>query len=630
MKRNLFAIFLALTLVVALAFVIAPTAKAETETPMTVVKATGTSLPEGFNFGTNILDLNGNKVEVEVPSGKTLSVINTAIREINGVISNAGELTNIGTGSIAPVAQDPASKVRFLAVGADNVYTFYPFSLELSQQGINTLAKNPDNENLTEPAACIRVSFMAFSPLFDKIEEYGFIVDGKEYSVKEKFNKNVTDLYADLLGSLRGKMGEDKAKIDTAKPVQGYMVVAGKTYETDLLEFTPRNILKGINKNAKLNLTDNQKTAIEKLFADDNYGRVKNILTRFQESKTTDITLSFANADNRVSQDSNSQEWSFNGLTFINKKTSDSNAVVSNVNPVRLYKNSIIEINATDITRIVFNCVSEYAALGLTDTADYTVVTEGLVTTVTFTAPVDSFVTTLTAGQVRLNSLTVTSDSTQHTHHGGTATCIDRAVCIDCDNEYGGVDANNHKDDKDGIKDHICDRDGCNEKVGEHIDKDGDTVCDYGCSEKIEVGSAVPKTYTYNFTSQVFSTNGTKKLGDVSWTLAGNGGYWGYDGTKGQQFGSGSKPYKSLTLTSDSFSNVKSIKINTSGAKSVNASFTVSVGGTQVGSSTKVTTSATTYTFTPDEALTGEVVFTYTQTSSKALYIKSITIEYAE
>ena len=140
--------------------------------------------------------------------------------------------------------------------------------------------------------------------------------------------------------------------------------------------------------------------------------------------------------------------------------------------------------------------------------------------------------------------------------------------------------------------------------------------------------SAETKTYSYTFTAKQFSSNTTKTLNNVSWTLAGDGGYWGYDATKGQQFGSGNKPYKSLTLTSQSLSNVKTIKINTSGAKNINASVSVSVGGTQVGSATKLTATATEYTFTATTPLSGEVKFTFSQTSSVAMYIKSIYIEY--
>ena len=133
--------------------------------------------------------------------------------------------------------------------------------------------------------------------------------------------------------------------------------------------------------------------------------------------------------------------------------------------------------------------------------------------------------------------------------------------------------------------------------------------------------------YSYTFTAKLFTANGTKALGDVNWTLDGDGGYWGYDGTKGQQFGSGSKPYKSLKLSTDGIDGtITKIVVNTSGAKSVDASFTVSVGGTQYGSSTKITTTAKDYTF--EGSASGEIVLSYTQTSSKAIYIKSITVTY--
>lgn len=138
---------------------------------------------------------------------------------------------------------------------------------------------------------------------------------------------------------------------------------------------------------------------------------------------------------------------------------------------------------------------------------------------------------------------------------------------------------------------------------------------------------AETKTYSYTFSAKQFSANGSKTLSNVSWTLAGDGGYWGYDATKGQQFGSGGDPYKTLTLSTSGISGtITKIIINTSGASSVNASFTVSVGGTQWGSSTKLTTTATAYTFTGSNS--GEIKFSYTQTSSKALYIKSISVTY--
>ena len=84
-----------------------------------------------------------------------------------------------------------------------------------------------------------------------------------------------------------------------------------------------------------------------------------------------------------------------------------------------------------------------------------------------------------------------------------------------------------------------------------------------------------------------------------------------------------------MTLATSGYEGgVKKIVINTSGAASINATFTVTVNGVQYGAATKLTTSATTYTFEVDEAdmQAGDIVFTYTQTSSKAIYIKSIAI----
>ena len=135
--------------------------------------------------------------------------------------------------------------------------------------------------------------------------------------------------------------------------------------------------------------------------------------------------------------------------------------------------------------------------------------------------------------------------------------------------------------------------------------------------------------YSYTFTAKQFSANGTKTLGEVDWTLEGNGNYWGYDGTKGQQFGSGNAPYKSLTLsTSDIKGTISKIVLNTSGASSISGSVQVTVGGKNFGNKITLTKTATNYTL--EGSASGNVVISYTQTSSKAIYIKSITITYTE
>ncbi len=152
-----------------------------------------------------------------------------------------------------------------------------------------------------------------------------------------------------------------------------------------------------------------------------------------------------------------------------------------------------------------------------------------------------------------------------------------------------------------------------------------DGVCSV-CGQKEGV-----KIYSYTFENKVFDNDiATADLGDVNWTFAGNGnGYYGYDATKGQQFGSGSNPYSSLTLTSADFANVTSIKINMSGASSIQATAEITVGGTKVGETITLTKTATDYTIENIENLSGPIVITVTQTSSKAIYIKSIEVEYS-
>ncbi|MBQ3000614.1 MAG: hypothetical protein IJD63_02575 [Oscillospiraceae bacterium] len=766
MKRNLFAIFLALALVVALAFVVAPTAKADA---MTVVQATEDKLPEGFDVSKNILDLNGHKVTVETDA--TISVINTSFITNSGLLldgTHAGSLTITGGGSVNPVATD--GKFQYLAVATtvDEVttYNFHPFNLGITRLGLNTIGKN--NEN---PAVCIEVTFIANDVVKAKLNE-----EGNDYGLKnpdvtalnsdetdvgsakvnEKYrfgNSNGVKAYYDLKNSLTGN-------IDETYNVQAYMVIDGTEITNLAVEVTPREVLKDINKDVTVIPTSNQMSRIEELFDKDGYARFKNILTRFRP-KEKDATLSFADTAQRTEYSTTKQVWEQNGIKLTNNKSSSTTNVGDYADPVRLYKSSEIVVEASGMTKIVFNCTSGYV-LSLPESTEYDVTTESTTVTVVFREEAfDSFTATMMA-QTRFSSIVVTAPLPgECDHHGGTASCTEKAVCIDCDNAYGELADHDYDEETNlcscGAKNptaytpkeiveaaYALEKDatlgeytltgtitkiedsystqyqnisvdivieGCEDKpilcfrmtgdgaaslkVGDVITVTGtiknykgtvefDAACTfvlvsahehshtavvtaptctdngyttYTCScgdtyngnetEKLghdttdgicgrcgeEIGGDAPalteETYSYTFAAKQYTANGTKELGDVEWTLAGNGGYWGYDSTKGQQFGSKNSTYTSLTLTSASFSNVKSITINTSGASDIKASFTVSVGGTQVGSA-DLTKTATEYTFTLDEALTGEVVFTYTQTSSKALYIKSIEIVYAE
>lgn len=141
--------------------------------------------------------------------------------------------------------------------------------------------------------------------------------------------------------------------------------------------------------------------------------------------------------------------------------------------------------------------------------------------------------------------------------------------------------------------------------------------------------------WTYTFESKVYEANETKTLNGKDWTLGGDGGFWNqYNSNKGQQFGSGSAPYHSLTLTSNFGEKygVSDVTVNASGANDIEATISVSVGGTALkcndSETTSLTTSATDYTFSAasGKLLAGDIVISISQTSSKALYIKSIAV----
>ena len=142
-------------------------------------------------------------------------------------------------------------------------------------------------------------------------------------------------------------------------------------------------------------------------------------------------------------------------------------------------------------------------------------------------------------------------------------------------------------------------------------------------------GTVFADTYTYEFTANTFTAAGTKALGDANWTLTTDAGYWGYDGTKGQQIGSGSNPGKTIVLaTSDIAGTISEIKVTTSGASSIAGTLDVTVGGTAFGSQYTLTSTSTEATFTGSAS--GEIKLNYAQTSSKAIYIKKIEVTYAK
>ena len=142
--------------------------------------------------------------------------------------------------------------------------------------------------------------------------------------------------------------------------------------------------------------------------------------------------------------------------------------------------------------------------------------------------------------------------------------------------------------------------------------------------------------YTYTFETKTFSEEGTLTLANAEWTLATDGGHFGHDRTKGQQIGSSSKPASTLTLTTaDIPGTITKVVVNTSGANGIEATFSVSVGetefqyandATEAITSATLTNTATDYEFTGSAS--GAITLRWANTSAKALYVKSIYVEY--
>ena len=210
MKRNVFAMILTLALAVAMVLVISPAAKAD-ESVIIQAQADGAIAVEAGK----ILDLNGFDVTVAVDDA--LCVIDSKNTAKTGEGENVGTVKNTGAGAIVAVSQDPATKMRYLAVeNGDGTYSAHPFNMTISQLGLNTVKE----------AICVRASFMANDKVIALIEDYGISVGGVDASAKNSypFAANMIHAYADLTGSLASDVA-----IDTQKTAKAYVKIGGET-----------------------------------------------------------------------------------------------------------------------------------------------------------------------------------------------------------------------------------------------------------------------------------------------------------------------------------------------------------------------------------------------------------------
>ena len=149
-------------------------------------------------------------------------------------------------------------------------------------------------------------------------------------------------------------------------------------------------------------------------------------------------------------------------------------------------------------------------------------------------------------------------------------------------------------------------------------------------------GLLAQTVYSHQINAATWSAFGTQTLSGVDWTASGNGGYFGYEAARGQQFGSGSSPCSFLNLqTSDIPGTITSVKVNTSGASGTGAYVSVSVGSVDftcndpmavVDDVVYLDQYATDYTFTGSAS--GTLNIDWNQSTSKALFVKSIEVTY--
>lgn len=126
-----------------------------------------------------------------------------------------------------------------------------------------------------------------------------------------------------------------------------------------------------------------------------------------------EIKIDFSTDALRQSQTSEEQIWKNGRVVFTNTKTTSSNNVSANVNPVRLYKGSIVTISCAGMGKIAVTSDSgkDYTT-ALADTLDNLGVSYYVndnIYTIVFDKPVDVFEIPSVAGQIRLVEISVST-----------------------------------------------------------------------------------------------------------------------------------------------------------------------------------------------------------------------------
>lgn len=151
-------------------------------------------------------------------------------------------------------------------------------------------------------------------------------------------------------------------------------------------------------------------------------------------SFATEVTISFANTSQRLSQDGDSQVWANAGVTFTNAKSASTNPVVGNTNPIRCYANSKITVEAPgNITKLVFDCNNGTYATALKNSIGNEASVSSDIVTVTPTSASNTYVITKLTAQVRIDNLTVS-----YTESGAVETVVANPIFSLAGGEYEG------------------------------------------------------------------------------------------------------------------------------------------------------------------------------------------------
>lgn len=147
-------------------------------------------------------------------------------------------------------------------------------------------------------------------------------------------------------------------------------------------------------------------------------GKIKTLNFAYDKEQTpaeegvTSASLVFdSGKTNRVSQSATEQVWQQNGIKFTNTKASSTTNVGDYANPVRLYKNSKITIEAPGyITKIIYNSAANsgdntYKDWLISNVGDCTI--DGNYVSVDYSGTSNMITCNLSAGQVRLYDITV-------------------------------------------------------------------------------------------------------------------------------------------------------------------------------------------------------------------------------